>query len=858
MIHPVRPATALFLFSEVVAATLFCLVTAHKAEAGLKALINKASLTPAGTITIELLPVAIIQELGANVVEEYDDMAVIDLGATTAAALAQATGLMVSPLPDHDNVLLRHYTLLSDGGLPPGLEAPPFPDSVPNLYLLVLRSLPKAGWVADFEAMGRIISYVPSNTYLVYASRADIEAARARQPEIVNVLPFVPEFKLLDRPHVFGSDGYSKVTVQVLNVPSNDAVLAEIQAEALPGSFARLPTGNVTLVFAQLPNDTVQGLAYSPEVVAIEPTPQVAPSGERDALVVAGQLASASEIDPDTGQYRTVYKPNQGVDYYAWLSQKNLANASDIYLGVLDTGLDTGSVDAYGHPTDDIHTDFLGTNGHTRLQYLSNPAGAPDRKDCDGHGTLVAAIMAASGGTSSGTSFSETATTSSPCAGCSGACPTPTNCTSGLFWADAGVAPAANLAAAKVYNQIPADMGAVQVAVRNGVANFAGLGVWATNFSSNSDTTNYDSFSQVLDQRVRDASGIGLRLPMTIVVSSGNAGGNVLAPANAKNVISVGASEGYNPFLNQTTCTNLTSANNAYDVAWFSSLATSDQRIKPDLVAPGTRTMGALTRYAPDTCWGGQFSKNCGRNPGGILPGMGGTNPMTWSWGTSFSAPAVTGAAGLVAKWYKTYHSQVRPSPAMTKAMLVNSAVDIQGGKHLGVTIPHIPSPEHQGWGKVDLARAFPLQGGYFDLDQTWLFPTSGTNTYLRHFTILDANKPVRITVVWTDKEAAINAGVTLVNDLNLVVISPAWQGFFVGNSFDPSTGRSHIYPSGQPLPYNHRDNVEEVVFRPADVGWSAFHVQIWAQTIAYPPIPGGQDFALFVENAYCTTPPCS
>jgi hypothetical protein len=234
---------------------------------------------------------------------------------------------------------------------------------------------------------------------------------------------------------------------------------------------------------------------------------------------------------------------------------------------------------------------------------------------------------------------------------------------------------------------------------------------------------------------------------------------------------------------------------------------------------------------------------------------MGGTNPITWSWGTSFAAPAVTGAAGLGAKWYKNYHSGVRPSPAMTKAMLINSALDIQGGKHkVGptiYTIPHIPSAEHQGWGKVDLAGAFPSQGNYFDLDQTWLFPSSGTNTYLRQFTIRDGNKPVRITVVWTDKEAAILAGVTLVNDLNLVVASPGWTAFFVGNSFNPNTGWSYIYPSGQPLPYNHRDNVEEVVSRPADVGWSTFYVQIWAQTIASPPIPGGQDFALFVDNAY-------
>ena len=783
-------------------------------------------------------------------------MAVIDLGPTTAAALAQGIDLMVSPLPDQDKLFLRDFTLDAHAGLPGGVTAPAFPTDRANLFLVVFRAIPKAEWVDAVRAAGaQVVSYIPENAYLVYGPLDDLRKLKDNNGFIVNLLPFVPEFKLLDQAHLLSPDGFSNVAVQVLSVPSNDAVMAEIEGTALPGSFARVPTGEVTLVFAQLANDTIRGLAYSPEVIAIERVSQNAPSGERDSLIVAGQLASAPEIDPDTGQYRTVYKPDQSVDYYTWLSQKGVANASDIYLGVLDTGLDTGSVDSGGNPTDDIHIDFRGLDGHTRVKYLGNPANAPERSDCDGHGTLVTAVMAGSGGTAGGTVFSETATTSNPCLGCSGTCPTPTTCSSGVFWGDAGVTPAARIAFAKIYNQVPENSDLVQIAVRNGLANFAALGVWATNLSTNETTTAYDSFSALLDQRVRDASGLGLQLPMTIVVSAGNAPGPVWAPANAKNVISIGATEGYNPFLDQSTCTTFSDANNAYDVASFSAagVPVPDSRYKPDLVAPGTRTMGALTRYAPATCWGelSKYDKHCGRNPGGMLPGMGGANPITWSWGTSFSAPAVTGAAGLVAKWYKTAHSGVRSSPAMTKAMLVNTAWDIAGGKHNGSIIGHIPSAADQGWGKVDLRRAFPSQGNYFDLDQTWLFPSSGTNTYLRNLTILDANKPVRITVVWTDREAAIDVSVALVNDLNLVVASPGWTAFFIGNSFDSSTGRSHVYPSGQPLPYNHSDNVEEVVFQPADVGWSTFNVQIWAQTIAYPSVPGGQDFALFVDNAY-------
>lgn len=838
-------ATRVSLGLTLIAVSFLCVATAPMAVAGPKVLVSKLAPTAGATPTTVALPLPVIQALGASLVEDYEAMAVIDLGSTTAEAVAEATGLIVSPLPDHDKIFLRNYTLDALGGLPTGVITPAFPGDHANLYLVVLRSIPKAEWIEALKRAGaRIVSYVPENAYLVYGSLNDLRKLQTSTNCLVNLLPFVPQFKLSDEPHLFGSDGYSKALVQVLKVPSNDAVVAEIQGAALPGTFNQLPMGDVTLFLAELPNDTVQGLAYHPEVIAIEPAPRVAPSGERDALIVAGQLVSASEIDPDTGRFRTVYKPDQNVDYYTWLNQKGLANASAIYLGLLDTGLDMGS-------TSNVHIDFrnTATPPTSRIQYQGNPAGAQDASDCTGHGTLVAAVLAGSGGTSSGTGFSESATTSSPCAGCSGSCPTPTSCTAGLFWADAGVAPAAQIASAKIYDENGDDWAWVPNRVQNGLANFAGLGVWVANLSSNDTLTGYTSFSQILDQRVRDASGIGLQLPMTIVVAAGNNGGNVQAPATAKNVISVGASEGYNPFLDQTTCRSFADANNAYDVATFSGAATPapDGRIKPDLVAPGTRVMGALTRQTPPSCWG---SKYCGRNPDGMLPGMGGTDPITWSWGTSFAAPAVTGAAGLLGKWYKTAHSNVRPSPAMTKAMLINAALDIAGGKRGQATIGHIPSAADQGWGKADLGRAFLLQGNYFDLDQTWLFPSSGANTYLRYFTVRDSSKPVRVTVAWTDKEAAVGAGVTLVNDLNMVVGNYVWPGFFVGNSFDP-TGQSHMYPSGQPLPYDNRNNVEEIVFLPNQYGLSAFYVQIWAQTIASPPVPGGQDFALFVDNAY-------
>jgi hypothetical protein len=836
--------------SAIAAIAFFCLVTAHEVGAGAKALVNKATLTLAGTMSIEALPVATIQKLGASVVEEYDDMAVVDLGPTTATALAQATGLLVSPLPDHDKVLLHAYTLLS-AGLPPELETPPFPDGTANLYLVVFRSIPKAEWVARLEDIAQIISYVPSNTYLVYAPLAEIKGKRLQQPEITNVLPFLPEFKHLDWEHLSGESGFARVLVRVVKGAVSEPIIDLIQATALPETFGRFELDTTTAVIGELPNDVVQGLVFHPEVVLIEPAPGLTPSGERQALVVAGELTSAYEGG------RTVYKPQCATEYYSWLAGKGLGNLSAVHLGFLDTGLDVGY-------TADVHADFLNSSGASRVDYngvyygptcnRNQPPSATNvcPFDCTGHGTLVAAVMVGAGGLSFYNTQLNEAT--SPCTG------------SNRFWSGAGVAPTARIHSWKIWDDAnsPNQWANMPSRVTNGIANLAAQGVKIANLSSNDSSDNsYTSFSTLLDQRVRDASGIGFRLPMTITVSAGNSQtfAAVTSPATAKNVISVGASENYNGFSGADSCGTFDYANNAYDIAWFSRSGSRtdtadfnpedpnsrDYRWKPDLVAPGTRIMGAASRQISaqphstywEDCW---FHGTCVKylfDPPSL------PSNIAWSAGTSFAAPGTAGAAALVEKWYSNTHSSLWPSPAMVKAMLVNSARDIVGGMFNSVSVDHIPS-WYQGFGKVDLGRAFPASGNYYDLDQTWSFTTSGSNLWVRSFTVRDGTKPVYITLVWTDAPGFGGSGYALKNDLDVYVDAPMANSHFVGNSFSETTGQSIRYTGGQ-IPFDNRNNVEEIVFVPNSYGIVGFWVTVFPRTIS----EGSQDFAIFVTNAY-------
>lgn len=166
-----------------------------------------------------------------------------------------------------------------------------------------------------------------------------------------------------------------------------------------------------------------------------------------------------------------------------------------------------------------------------------------------------------------------------------------------------------------------------------------------------------------------------------ILVSAGNAGASgyktVYSPALSKNVLSVGASE-----------SEYEAANNRSNVAWFSSMGpTWDGRIKPDLVAPGRRLFSAS---AGSTC------------------------AVLAMQGTSMATPAAAGAAAILRQfftegWYptgvKTAANAFRPTGALLKAVLINSAVPMKAYKFSNGTLRQLglPPDNTQGFGRLKL-----------------------------------------------------------------------------------------------------------------------------------------------------------
>jgi hypothetical protein len=139
---------------------------------------------------------------------------------------------------------------------------------------------------------------------------------------------------------------------------------------------------------------------------------------------------------------------------------------------------------------------------------------------------------------------------------------------------------------------------------------------------------------------------------LTFVKSAGNnANANVTAPGDAANVITVGA-------LN----------NNFTALAAFSSFGTANGLEKPDIVAPGSYITTAVQLQENGSYFGNYFLGSDYNNADGATTGD--------ISGTSFAAPAVSGAAALINQ-YGNQNFNADPAKAshlITKAVMLNAA----------------------------------------------------------------------------------------------------------------------------------------------------------------------------------------
>ncbi|CAM9613438.1 unnamed protein product, partial [Ectocarpus sp. 13 AM-2016] len=230
-----------------------------------------------------------------------------------------------------------------------------------------------------------------------------------------------------------------------------------------------------------------------------------------------------------------------------------------------------------------------------------------------------------------------------------------------------------------------------------------------------------------LDRQVDDFAY--LNQDMVIVVAAGNCGdeisgcqyqnadiygsGSILSPALGKNVISVGASE--------ASPSTAGLADNVDEVAYFSSQGPTvdDNRIKPDVVAPGYHLFSASAK--PDQ----ESSCEIG--------------PMA---GTSMATPVVAGAAAMIRQyfvqgWYPsgiaTPSNIFNPSNALIKAMIVTSGTAMASyDNSAGSTTLGSPPDAIQGFGRVLLDSVLNVRGSVDLFVEDWVDMAHGdVNSHL-------------------------------------------------------------------------------------------------------------------------------
>ena len=263
----------------------------------------------------------------------------------------------------------------------------------------------------------------------------------------------------------------------------------------------------------------------------------------------------------------------------------------------------------------------------------------------------------------------------------------------------------------------------------------------------------YDLTARILDQQAFD-------LPeLQHVFAAGNDGFRTCAPypagfktvlggyQSAKNVLTVGSTD-YNR-----------------DVSIFSSRGpVKDGRLKPEIMSMGEFVVSAWIN-----------------------------NAYSYNNGTSMAAPGVSGGLALLVQRYRQLNSGANPKNALLKALLCNGADD-RGNA----------GPDFKyGFGCMNLIRSVKMME-----DATYFTSTvtqGSTNT--ESITVPANTAQLKVLLYWQDPFAAVMASKTLVNDLDLEVVSPG--GTILPLKLDSLPANANNTATNGT---DHLNNIEQVV----------------------------------------------
>jgi len=497
-------------------------------------------------------------------------------------------------------------------------------------------------------------------------------------------------------------------------------------------------------------------------------------------------------------------------DYGAFVNQIGYTGKG-VTIGFADTGLGNGDIGDAGH------NDFTG-----RVVGGINYGYGSDWSDGYGHGTHVTGIAA--GDTYHGNNLTYEG--------------------HGPYYLSQGLAYDSNLFAQKIFSDsgswldnTPSLYELLEDAKRQG-----DVYIHSNSWGEDTGDSVYDEMDSNYDRGVRDSDSqeIGNQ-PIVVVVSAGNEGNNgdqtIASPGNGKNVITVGATSNYMP-----EATNYgyrgTNCYDPFEMFYKSSRGwTIDNRVKPTVVAPGEAILSTSSPMSGGSNLAGLYSVD---------------SKYEWSSGTSQAAPAGAGAAAVIVDYYKEKYG-TRPSPAMVKSLMINAAEDLQIDHDGDGYIDHIPN-KYEGWGKINLARICDPDVNVMTVDQKSLLKTGQRDNFDINY--YDSNKPLKITLTWTDEEAQSGENPALKNDLNLALEAPngeIYRGNAFQNGYTPSGVQTNSDFDRNDDGYDDTNVVENIFIPSNELQTGKYTVRIIGENIPADSNNDGianQDYALTMYNA--------
>ncbi|MFW6142335.1 MAG: S8 family serine peptidase, partial [Candidatus Saliniplasma sp.] len=739
-----------------------------------------------------------IETLGASIIEIYENYVLVKIDSSEITQVKRM-GMSVDRM--------EHRTTLNVGGhqfdlnegepqIQDGLRIEDYESGEKGQYIVHMVGPIASSWRPIIENNGaQVLNYIPNNAYRV---RMTPEAA-----EKVSDLYFVdwvgiyqPEYKL--------EPGLEKRVVDIGMVPGASTESLNELRDILPlFSYDETSKGGIRLRTMADSEEMLYEIANIKDVSYISEYIEPEIHAEVDSQIIGG----GAWIMDDDNDPSTPYR--EYGDYGAYINQLGY-DGSGVVVSVADTGFGDGTTPDAGHP------DFAGRvlGGH----YWSGVSGW---EDGHGHGTHCAG--SAAGNTHDGTGLEYAG--------------------HGPYYLADGLAYESDLYPVRIFDAGGGWVGPddyieiLEVPKQNEDA-YVSSNSWGSESSGS-----YGDADSAYDAGVRDADrDTAGNQPIVATISAGNSGSGEQttgSPGNGKNVITIGAADSYMPDAD-TYGNDYTTGDNPDDIADFSSRGwTADNRVKPDVVATGSSILSTSTPEVDSSNLYGLYSED---------------DRYEWCDGTSMSNPAAAGAASVVVDWYESNYGE-RPNPAMVKALMINTAHDLDDSN--GNTDP-IPNKD-EGWGMIDLSKLeYPSSDpvSFYLEDQTSTFTESLQED---EYQVMPENldEPLKFSVVWTDKEADAGTGTdpTLINDLNLEVESPSGD-IYRGNAFENgwtqanSDTMTDFDDSGDG--WDDTNTVENVYIPETDVEDGLYTVRVTAENIADDAVGTGensQDYSLVGYN---------